>query len=61
MTIFEEDGRHTVKKFCLDIANEKAEYEIILNDSLCVIYRTELNSTKDGRTYVIIWYRKEEG
>jgi len=48
-----------VKKINLDIAEEKEEYENILNDKRCIVVRDEFSYDKLGRANITIWYKQK--
>ncbi len=54
MSIYEEDGRWNVKKFCLDDEIDKKSYEKILNSPSCTIKRDEVYHSKTGQTFITI-------
>lgn len=61
MTVYDQEGHWRIKKFCLDVEEDKAEYEKILNDSSCNVKRDDVyHSPKTGQTFITIWYLKEE-
>ena len=50
-----------VKKFRLDLPDEREVYENILNDSDCFITRDEFSYDKTGRPVITIWYQIKKG
>jgi hypothetical protein len=48
-----------VRKFILDNESDVAEYEYILNNPKCSIFRDVVTYDKAGRCLITIWYTEE--